>query len=33
MNESSEIARALVEKLHTHSNLFRALRTESLEVI
>lgn len=33
MNESSEIARALTEKLNTHQNLFKAVRTESLEVI
>lgn len=32
-NESSEIARALMEKLHTHQNLLKAVRTESLEVI
>ena len=33
MNESSEIVRALMEKLYTHQNLFKAVRTESLEVI
>lgn len=33
MNESSEIARVRMENLHIHQNLFKAVRTESLEVI